>query len=108
MLHGNPILAHLRITPLCRGLRASKARSVRRVARYRRHVLRARCGAVRGRAQMEEITVGVRGTVGDAVVVVIIETDTGPDRRQGEKDNHESEDVRGEFGDIDEVLKDGE
>lgn len=57
---------------------------------------------------MEEITVRVRGTVGDAVVAVIIETDTGPDRRQGEKDNHESEDVRGEFGDVDEVLKDGE
>lgn len=58
---------------------------------------------------MEEMTVRVRGAVIEAAVVaVIVETDPGPDRRQGEKDNDEREDVRGEFGDVDEVLEDGE
>ena len=105
MLDRNPILAHLWIP------QTSKARRVGSVTHDRRQVLRARCRAVRrrARAEIEEITVGARSAViRHTVLAVVIETDTGPNRRQRQKDDNEGEDVGRQFGDVDKVLKYGE
>lgn len=94
MFHRDPILGQLGVPLLGRAARGGSAGSG------------SGGGGVVGRAQVREVTVRIGGVVGGAVASLVFEAGSGPEGREGKEDDDEGDDIGGEFGDVNEVLKD--